>query len=349
MYLSRFLTLGAAVLAAAVLAACGASPGGDAPTDASSAPPGDSADSLFPVRIDHAFGSTVIDEQPQRVATVAWANHEVPLALGVVPVIFEKATWGDDDGDGVLPWVREQLDDLGAGEVNLYDPTDGIDFEAIADAQPDVILAAYSGLTQEEYDRLSGIADVVAYPDIAWGTSYEEMIQMNAAALGLADEGEQLIAGLHEQVDAAFSAHPELTGAKALFAFFDASDLSQIGFYNSNDTRPAFLDGHGLPFADLAVADAQDNDGFYATVSSEKVELFEDVDLFITYADPSLLPTLQADPLLSQIPAIASGRVFFAGADSPFAAAANPTPLSIPATIEDYADALARAAAGESD
>ena len=49
----------------------------------------------------------------KRIATVAWANHEVPLALGVVPVGMSEATWGDDDGDGVLPWVEEKLEELG--------------------------------------------------------------------------------------------------------------------------------------------------------------------------------------------------------------------------------------------
>jgi iron-siderophore transport system substrate-binding protein len=48
-------------------------------------------------------GTTTIPEPPLRVATVAWANHEVPLALGVVPVGFARANFGDDDGDGLLP------------------------------------------------------------------------------------------------------------------------------------------------------------------------------------------------------------------------------------------------------
>ena len=138
----------------------------------------------FPVTIEHAYGETTIDTQPERIATVAWANHEVPLALGVVPVGMSKATWGDDDGDGVLPWVEDQLDELGAETPVLFDETDGIDFEAVADTEPDVILAAYSGLTQEEYDTLSKIAPVVAYPDVAWGTSYEDMIRLNSAAIG---------------------------------------------------------------------------------------------------------------------------------------------------------------------
>ncbi len=89
----------------------------------------------------------------------------MPLALGVVPVGMAAANFGDDDGNGVLPWVEEKLDELDAKTPVLFDETDGIDFEAVADTKPDVILAAYSGLTKKDYDTLSKIAPVVAYPD----------------------------------------------------------------------------------------------------------------------------------------------------------------------------------------
>ena len=55
----------------------------------------------YPIVIKHALGTTTIARKPERVATVAWANHEVPLALGIVPVGFAAANFGDDDGDGV--------------------------------------------------------------------------------------------------------------------------------------------------------------------------------------------------------------------------------------------------------
>src|SRR6478609_11749739 len=187
------------------LSACGGDAGGDPATH--EAPAGTDA---FPVTIEHAYGESTIEGKPERVATVAWANHEVPLALGVVPVGFSKATWGDDDGDGVLPWVEDKLTALGAKTPVLFDETDGIDFEAVADTRPDVILAAYSGITQEEYDTLSKIAPVVAYPDVAWGTSVDDMVLLESKALGLAEEGEQLVADLDDQVAESYAAHPQL-------------------------------------------------------------------------------------------------------------------------------------------
>ena len=102
---------------------------------------------------------------------------------------MSRAAWGDDDGDGVLPWVEEQLEELGAETPALFDETDGIAFEAVAATQPDLILASYSGLTEKEYETLSKIAPVVAYPDIAWATSVQDMITMSSEAMGLAEEG----------------------------------------------------------------------------------------------------------------------------------------------------------------
>jgi iron complex transport system substrate-binding protein len=339
----RTVTTALAIAAAAALLLTGCASQGAAGAgsdDAASA-----TSDAFPVTIEHAFGETTIEAQPERIATVAWANHEVPLALGVVPVGMSKATWGDDDGDGVLPWVEDQLDELGAETPVLFDETDGIDFEAIADTQPDVILAAYSGLTQEDYDTLSKIAPVIAYPEVAWGTSYEDMIRLNSAAIGLADEGDQLIDDLHAEVETALAAHPELADSKVLFSYIDPADFSQIGFYTSLDTRPGFLTSLGLPEPAVVVEESAGSDLFYVSISSEEADRFEDVDVFVTYgeADGAIIAQLQADPLLSQIPAIANGNIAILENSTPLAASANPSPLSIGWGIDEYFALLAGA------
>lgn len=332
---SRLIALGIAVALTGSLAACSSST--DAATTESE------SDSGFPVTIEHAYGETVIEQKPERVATVAWSNHEVPLALGVVPVGMSKATWGDDDGDGVLPWVEDKLEELGAETPVLFDETDGIDFEAVADTQPDVILAAYSGLTQEDYDTLSKIAPVVAYPEVAWGTSYEDMIRMNSAALGLSAEGDELIDELHAEVSASLENSPELDGARVLFSYIDPSDFSQIGFYTSHDTRPGFLESIGFPVPEIVADESAATEEFYTSVSAEEADRFADVDVFVTYGDPGseIVAQLQADPLLSQIPAIANGSIVVLENNTPLAASANPSPLSIGWGIDDYFALLA--------
>nr|WP_201468564.1 iron-siderophore ABC transporter substrate-binding protein [Microbacterium hydrocarbonoxydans] len=336
---SRLLAAaGTAAALALSLAAC-ATPAADSTSDSAGSNPAD--DSAFPVTIEHVFGETTIDEKPERVATIAWANHEVPLALGIVPVGMSKASWGDDDDNGILPWVEDKLDELGGEEPVLFDESDGIDYEAVADTQPDVILAAYSGLTQEEYDQLSKIAPVVAYPEVAWGTPVDDMIELNSKALGLEEEGDALIEELHADAEAALEANSALKDKKVLFAYVDPSDLSQVGYYTAIDTRPGYLhDDLGLPLPSIVEENA-DSKEFYLSVSSEQADTFDDVDVFVTYGDDSLIATMQADPLLSKIPAIAAGNIVILPDSTPIAASANPSPLSIQWGLSDYLGLLA--------
>lgn len=341
---TRLVSATAALATALVLAGCSSE--ADSAADGSDGADGSEAAAsadAFPVTIEHAFGETTIEEQPERVASVAWMNHEVPIALGVAPVGMAEAAYGDDDGDGVLPWVEGPLSELGAEEPVLFDETEGIDFEAVADTAPDVILASYSGLTQEEYDTLSQIAPTIAYPEVAWGTSYQDMVRMNAEALGMAEEGEALVEELEGEVQAAFDEHEVLEGKNVMFAYVDPNDLSQVGFYTTLDTRPAFLAEHGMGTPEVVAEESEGTDEFYTTVSAERADDFADVDLIITYGDAEgeLLAAMQDDPLLSKIPAVAEGHVAVLPDGTPLAAAANPTPLSIGWGIEEYLDTLA--------
>ena len=297
----------------------------------------------YPIVIDHALGRTVIDRKPERVATVAWANHEVPLALGIVPVGMAAANFGDDDGDGVLPWVAEALDALGGEPPVLFDEGDGIDFEAVAATDPDVILAAYSGISQSDYDILSQIAPVVAYPTTPWSTAWREMIRLNSAALGMASEGDALIARIEAEIAKAVAAHPDLAGQTALFVtHVDPLDLSRISFYTDNDTRVQFFKDLGLT-SPRAVVETSKSGVFSGSVSAERVDMFEDVDIVVTYGDEATIERLSANALLSTLPAIRNKAIVALGRD-PLGTAANPTPLGIPWVLDDYLALLSDAA-----
>ncbi|GAA1460249.1 iron-siderophore ABC transporter substrate-binding protein [Nocardiopsis exhalans] len=335
---SRLAGIATAALIPLTLAACSSSPAGEG-----SANSGD----WTPVTVEHALGTTSIDSAPERVATVNWANHEVPLALGVVPVGMAAANFGDDNDDGVLPWVEEKLQELDAETPVLFDETDGIDFEAVADTAPDVILAAYSGLTQEDYDTLSEIAPVVAYPETAWGTSWRDTIELNSAALGMADEGAELIAELEAEIADAVAEHPQFEGTSAMFlTHVDTSDLSEVSFYTTHDTRALFFEDIGLTTPE-SVADASaETDQFSLTHSAEQADTFDDVDIIVTYGGDELVEALEDDPLLAQMPAVENSAVVSLPGDSPLGTAANPTPLSISWVLDDYLSLLAGAADG---
>jgi len=255
------------------------------------------------------------------------------------------ANFGDDDTDGLLPWVKEKLDELGAETPVLFDETDGIDFEAVADTQPDVILAAYSGLTQEDYDTLSEIAPVVAYKETAWGTPWREMIELNSEAIGMADEGDALIAELEDEIAATAAKYPSIAGKSAMFlTHVDTADLSEVSFYTTHDTRTMFFEDLGLEFP-ASIAEASDStDKFSLTQSAEQADAFGDVDIIVTYGGDDLVASLTADPLLSQMPAVANGSIVNLPGTSPLGTAANPTPLSISWVLDDYVSLIAQAA-----
>ncbi|WP_410217916.1 iron-siderophore ABC transporter substrate-binding protein [Paracoccus sp. (in: a-proteobacteria)] len=304
-------------------------------------------DPSYPLIIDHAFGQSVIPQRPERVATVAWANHEVPLALGIVPVGFAAADFGDEDGDGLLPWVKARLDELEADVPSLFDEGDGIDFEAVAASDPDVILAAYSGLSRSDYDMLSQIAPVVAYPEAPWATDWREMIRLNAAGLGMASEGAALIGRLEARISETVAEHPSLSGKSAMFiTHLDSTDLSVIRFYSANDTRVKFFGDLGLSLPASVQAVTLPGQ-FSGETSAELIDQFDDVDIFVSYGSPDLRERLMADPLVAHMPAVANGAVVMLENDA-VGTGANPTPLSIPWVLEDYANLLADAArAGE--
>lgn len=85
-------------------------------------------------------------------------------------------------------WTAEKYKELGIENPVVYDDIDELYYEAISDSNPDIILADYSEITQEEYNLLSQIAPVVAYPKNARQTLWRDQITVNATAIGKKDE-----------------------------------------------------------------------------------------------------------------------------------------------------------------
>ncbi|MED3763272.1 iron-siderophore ABC transporter substrate-binding protein [Ureibacillus terrenus] len=342
-HVSFLLKIFAAILVF-ILAACSdQSAGKDSGQNKSDNENGGST-SEYPIVIKHAFGETVIEKKPERVATIAWSNHDVALALGVVPVGFSAANYGVQDDSGMLPWTKEKLKELGVENTNIFHDTDGLDFEAIADSQPDVILAAYSGITKEEYDLLSQIAPVVAYPEKPWVISWRDQILYNAKGMGMEKEGKRLIQDTENLIKEKVSQYPELKGKKAAFASIDATDLSKFYIYTTQDPRGEFLEELGMEYSYSLKKHIGDQDSFYIEVSAENADVLNDLDIIVTYGTEETLKALQKDPILGKVPAIQKGAVAVIGDNTPLAAAGNPNPLSIAYTIDEYLSLLAEAA-----
>ncbi|HWJ82553.1 MAG TPA: ABC transporter substrate-binding protein [Nocardioides sp.] len=331
----------AAVAASLFLTGCstGATDASDTPSAATSA----DADA-FPVTIEHAFGETTIPSEPTRVVSVGSSDQDHLLALGVVPVGIQKVTWGGNAG-GTTPWFDAALEELGAETPTLLDQTDDIPVDEVAALEPDLILATLSGITQQQYDKLSRIAPVVAYPDQPWTATWQQSLEMTGEAVGRSE----LAAEVEEETEAAFTQaradYPELQGKTFIWGSLATTDLSQLYYYTPRDLRPVFLTSLGMENAPV-IERISPKDSFYGQFSAERASELES-DFFFTYAvKESDAQTFADDPLLGQIPAIESGH-FWASTDNIASNAAGvPTPLSVPYALEHFVPHVAAAVTG---
>ncbi|GAA2860708.1 iron-siderophore ABC transporter substrate-binding protein [Pseudonocardia halophobica] len=327
----RSFVLSASGLAALTLAGCAS--GGDTP---SSAGGGDG----FPVTITHKLGTTTIEAEPTRVATVSAANQDVAIALGVVPVAMPFFDYGGD-AEGVLPWVRDALAGKPMPQV-VGRSLEPIAFEAIAAAQPDLILATYSGLTQDEYDTLSRTAPVVAYPDAPYSTSWQEQTRIAGRALARSTRAEELVVATQSRLAAATSEYPQLAGAT--FAYTGGMDGGQLGIFRPTDVRVRLLEDLGMTSAPFVEQNAPGGEAVYYTVSAELVPRLQSDLLVGFFGTPDLDAAFRADPAVQEMPAVkAGGYAPIIGADR-VAASSSPSVLSIPWVLDAYLPVLAEAA-----
>ncbi|MET0764672.1 MAG: iron-siderophore ABC transporter substrate-binding protein [Blastococcus sp.] len=325
--------LAAVPLALAALAGCGAAAGeesGESTTE--------SAGGEFPVSIEHAFGSTTIEAEPERVVVLGWSAQDAVYALGVTPVGMPSYSYGGGD-DGVLPWDDEFFD---AEQTTLLDTTDGPPLEQIAALRPDVILAPYDGFEASVYEDLSGIAPTVAYPDEPWTTPWREQTRMIGEALGKSDEAEELIADTDAQVAAIADEHPEFEGLTFAYTSMGAEALY---LYLPTDPRVQLIEDLGLTVAPSVEELGADSEGsFFAQLSLEKAADIES-DVLVGFADGLSADEVTALPVYAQVPALQRGAAVLIDDEAFGAAVSSVSVLSIPFTLDQLVDRLAGAVA----
>ena len=148
-------------IAALVFAGCGSDdePAADAPAPAA-------ADGgAFPATVEHKFGTTTVEAEPERIAIVGLTEQDTVLALGYKPIATTE--WYGEQPYAVWPWAQEALGDA---KPTVLSVTDGFEFEKIAELAPDLIIGTNAGIEQEDYDKLSQIAPTI--PGAKGSTAY---------------------------------------------------------------------------------------------------------------------------------------------------------------------------------
>ncbi len=296
----------------------------------------------FPVTVEHAYGSTTIETEPARVVTWGWGTQDAVLALGVVPVGIPSMNYGGDD-EGVLEWTREAIDAAG-GEmpVILGDGAGAPSFEAIAALDPDVIIAVYSGLTEEEYNRLSQIAPTVVFPETRWTASWQDVTRVTGAALGKSAEAEQLVAETERFIADEVAKYPQIAG-KSVVNLVDSGD-GQVSVRRAVDPRTKLLLSFGL----TATEEPEGTDGS-AYNYKLSYENFSEIpgDIMVAFLDsPEAAETFFAHPAIARSPQVQKGAVVVIDSTSATMAVGGAvTPLSLRWALPGLVEGLGKAAA----
>ncbi len=295
-----------------------------------------SASSAFPVKIEHALGTTTIPAEPKRVVVVGYTDQEPLLALGVKPV--GAMDWFGQGTFAKWPWERDAWE--GKPPAIVSSKSYEIDFEKVAAQRPDLILGLYAQLKRGDYDKLSQIAPTVAQAKgDPYTTPWRDMTRVAAKAVGRVDEGEALIEQTEDRFAAFRKAHPETAKETALVVDAGTAPKSYYPF-SSKDPRGQFLGELGYqPSAEI---DKLAGKSFGHEVSKERVDLL-DVDRLFLLIDAPARKKLDADELFGRLDVAREERV----TDLPYytstqlgAAVAFNSVLSIPYALDGIGKSL---------
>ncbi|MEE1735879.1 iron-siderophore ABC transporter substrate-binding protein [Streptomyces sp. BE147] len=335
-------TLAASATAAALaLVLGGCSSDGDSDKDAAKASAKNGE--AFPVSIKSSLGTAKIEEEPERIVTLGQGSAETAIALGHTPVGIESYEWGSDKS-GYLPWINEAVKKSGDKLPKQFTGGEDIDFEAITELEPDVILAPWSGVTQKQYDILKDIAPTVAYPDKAWSTDWDEQIDIIGKALGRTEDAEGLKTTIEKQLADAAATRPDYKDVT--FSYIYTSGPGTLGVFKPEEQRVKMVSSLGLT-VDPVVNGFKETEGTdSALIGLENAEKLKDSDVVFTfYTDEKTRKETEAQPLYAAIPAVKKGAVVASDDNSFVTASSIINPLTVPWTIERYLPIIDKAVA----
>lgn len=334
------VALAASLLAAATLAACGddTTSAGEAPSDSGAeAEPG-----AFPTTIEHTFGETTIESEPQRIVTLGWNAQDVVYALGEEPVGMPIEAYGATE-EQIKPWQSEHFD---PDVTTLFDTTDGPPFEEIASLRPDVILAPYEGFDEATYETLSDIAPTVAYPDKPWQTTWQDQTTMVGQALGRSGDAQALVDETEGLLQKTAKEHPEFEGKTISVLSLGPDNY----VYMPTDPRVQLLNELGFVNAEGVVDIAKETGGeeFAPAIPKEEVDSVN-ADVVIGYADGVGAETVRNDPVYANLGAFEDGSAYVLDDQQVIGGMSSVSVLSVPWVMDRIVPSLSEAAEAAGD
>ncbi|GGR66764.1 iron siderophore-binding protein [Streptomyces parvulus] len=328
--------LSAAALGVGLLAGCGSD--SDEPADSAGGDDSTAGAGAFPVTVEHAFGTTKVTKAPERVVTVGYTDDQTVLAFGIKPVgmvdQYPNPEGQSPDINTQWPWVKDKWGDA-KPEVIMKNGDTGPNYEKIAALRPDLIIAVYSEVDQAAYDKLSKIAPTVGRTKAEkepFSAPWQDNAVHIAKALGKAEEGEKMVAGIQGQLDAAKKDHPEFADQTAVVLSWYKDSVAP---FTSTDVRGRLVTGIGFKYQ--TKIDEVAGGDFYTTLSPERVDLV-DVDRVFVINDQADQDALKKFKLFANLDAAKNGKVtYLLDSEGPAVGAAisQGTLLSMPYAVDE--------------
>lgn len=275
----------AALLAASLLAACGAPAAQVAP----GAQPGATTRTIV-----HAMGTTAVPASPQRVVVLDTGELDSVLALGVTPVGAVTA-FADGTFQAYLSAQTGGIQTVGTiAEPNL---------EQIVALKPDLILSSKTR-HKELYGQLAQIAPTVFAERV--GVVWKDNFKLHAEALGKTAEA--------AQIEAAYAAR--IQTLRAALGEPAQTSVSVVRFLDGQVRQYQAGSFIGTILSDIGVGRPAQQQQAAETWTEVNRELIPELDadaMFVTSygpADRTPKAAFQADPLWSRLAVVRDGRVY---------------------------------------
>ncbi|MUM15869.1 ABC transporter substrate-binding protein [Mycobacterium sp. CBMA271] len=282
----------AALVTLLVLVGCSRDQG---PAPASSAPPGPDG---FPLSIPHRYGGTFLSARPTRVVTLGWNDQDFVQALGIKPVGI-RSTLPEYP---VYPWVAPDL-----SQPPIVSGAD-LNFDAIAAAKPDLILAIGADIDRPTYDKLDKIAPTVVSAERVdkFGIPWYSQLFTTGQALGRSGQARRVSEEVGARYNEVRAKHQYWVDRIAVVDWMvDGQGNYLVPF---GDPRRAVFDGLGFH--------SQKYDG---VVPDNELKAKADEDLLVVVGASG--QQVQSMGALAAFRTVIEGRAVYIPADSPIVSA----------------------------
>ncbi len=253
----------------------------------------------YPLTLPTTFGESVLQERPERIAVVGLSpNVDALEALDVAPVY----TIGPD-------FDYEWSDEAWQERIETVDTAtrrDPINFEAIALADPDLIVANGAVADEAEFQKLSEIAPVLDAPEAPERQSdlpWQDTQRMVGDALDLSEAAEAVVTEAEASIER-IAQDNEAFADKTITMAYDYGQEYGIDYYTytGGPTEEVMID---LGFSPNPLAEDFVDD---PTVSDENQNLLDADALIMVYSNDDDRQTREEQALFQDLAPVSEGR-----------------------------------------